>query len=141
MRTAAYAFSPADEHLKLGVEGYSPALLAKIVRQGVTWDCGYCAPGPRMQYSASSFAQPITSLFKSVLRTEQHASAVEEYFPGPTSFATHTPDACFEKLYRPVFEGLRSLCSRCVVLQQGSIHLYVLYIVITLVGLLVWQMR
>lgn len=34
MRTAAYAFSPADEHLKLGVEGYSPALLAKIVRQG-----------------------------------------------------------------------------------------------------------
>ena len=33
--------------------------------QTVTWDCGYAQPTPRMQYTASSFAQPLTDLFAS----------------------------------------------------------------------------
>ena len=116
-------------------------LSGRRVESTVTWDCGYSAPTARMQYSASSFAQPITALFSSVLRTSEHAPAVQEYFPEKGSFETHTPDVCFEKAYRPLFEGLRRFCSRCAVLQPGNVHLYVLYIVITLVGLLVWQMR
>ena len=116
-------------------------LSGRRVENTVTWDCGYSAPTARMQYSASSFAQPITALFKSVLQTSEHAPAVQEYFPETGSFETHTPDACFEKAYRPLFEGLRRLCGQCAVLQHGNVHLYVLYIVITLVGLLVWQMR
>jgi NADH:ubiquinone oxidoreductase subunit 5 (subunit L)/multisubunit Na+/H+ antiporter MnhA subunit len=116
-------------------------LSGRRVESTVTWDCGYSAPTARMQYSASSFGQPITALFRSVLQTSEHAPAVQEYFPEAGSFETHTPDACCEKAYRPLFEGLRRLCGRCVVLQHGNVHLYVLYIVITLVGLLVWQMR
>lgn len=107
----------------------------------VTWDCGYAAPTPRMQYTASSFAQPITNLFNMFLRTKKHLQLPAGYFPGPAAFETHTPDVCFEKFYKPVFAGIQKICSRFLVLQQGSIHLYVLYIVVTLLVLLVWYMR
>ena len=44
-------------------------LLAGRVTQTVTWDCGYARPTARMQYTASSFAQPLTGLFRTFLRT------------------------------------------------------------------------
>ena len=116
-------------------------LSGKEVGSGATWDCGYAAPSSRMQYSASSFAQPITDLFKIVLRTEKHLQLSEQYFPAAGAFKTHTQDAGFEKIYRPLFEGAKCLFARCAVLQHGSMHLYVLYIVITLLGLLVWLVR
>ena len=99
-------------------------------------------PHARMQYSASSFAQPITALFKSVLQNIKACACCTGIFPrSRLALRRIPPDACFEKVYRPLFEGLRRLCGRCAVLQHGNVHLYVLYIVITLVGLLVWQMR
>ena len=113
-------------------------LAGRQVVSAVTWDCGYAAPSSRMQYSASSFAQPITDLFKMVLRTEKRLQLSEQYFPAAGAFKTHTLDAGFEKIYRPLFEGVKYLFARCSVLQHGSMHLYVLYIVITLLGLLVW---
>jgi hydrogenase-4 component B len=36
--------------------------------KGPTWDCGYAAVNPRMQYTASSFAGPLVSLFRMILR-------------------------------------------------------------------------
>ena len=36
-----------------------------------TWDCGYARPTARMQYTASSFAQPLTDLFQIFLRTRR----------------------------------------------------------------------
>jgi len=116
-------------------------LSGRKVGSTVTWDCGYAAPTPRMQYTASSFAQPITELFNIFLRTKKHLHLPGGYFPGPATFETHTSDVSFEKIYRPLFEGVQRLFSRFLVLQQGSLHLYVLYIVVTLLVLLVWYMR
>ena len=128
--------------LVAGLAGLRRFLLAgRKVESAVTWDCGYAAPSSRMQYSASSFAQPITDLFKMLLRTEKHLRLSEQYFPGPAAFTTHTKDPGFEKLYRPLFEGVKRLCERCLVLQHGNVHMYVLYIVVTLLVLLVWHMR
>ena len=38
-----------------------------LTRRAVTWDCGYAKPTARMQYTASSFAQPIVNFFKPLL--------------------------------------------------------------------------
>jgi hydrogenase-4 component B len=115
-------------------------LSGREVGSSVTWDCGYGAPSPRMQYSASSFAQPVTDIFKMFLRTEKHLHLSEQYFPGAASFKTHTRDIGYAHVYRPFFVGVKRLFARFSVLQHGSMHLYVLYIVITLLVLLVWQM-
>ncbi|MEI6810071.1 MAG: proton-conducting transporter membrane subunit, partial [bacterium] len=52
-------------------------LRGRSVGKTVTWDCGYAAPTPRMQYTASSFSQPVTNLFRRVLgpRTRAHLPA------------------------------------------------------------------
>src|SRR5262249_31591206 len=56
--------------ITLGLAFLRRALLAgrEVTRAG-TWDCGYARPTARMQYSASSFAQPATGFFAAFLRS------------------------------------------------------------------------
>ena len=46
-----------------------------------TWDCGYARPTARMQYTASSFAQPLTDLFQIFLGTRKHGAAAAGLLP------------------------------------------------------------
>ncbi len=65
------------------------ALLSRRdVGEAVTWDCGYARPTARMQYSASSFAQPLTDLFDGALRMERHVVAPRGFFPRRAAFAS-----------------------------------------------------
>ena len=105
-----------------------------------TWDCGYAQPSPRMQYTASSFAQPLTDLFGPVIGTRRRLSPPEGFFPGAASFASETPDLCRERLYRPVFVGIERGLSAFRWLQHGRVQLYVLYIAFTLLVLLLWKL-
>jgi hydrogenase-4 component B len=106
-----------------------------------TWDCGYAAPSARMQYTASSFAQPITDLFGRLLRTRKNIRVPAAYFPGKASLETETPDLSREGVFQPVFSGITSLLSRIRVLQEGRLQIYALYIVLTLLLLLIWKLR
>ena len=57
-------------------------LRGRTVTAAPTWGCGYAAPSPRMQYTASSFAQPLVDLFRPVLRTEATGTLPSGAFPG-----------------------------------------------------------
>ncbi|MBI5238932.1 MAG: hypothetical protein HY926_00525 [Elusimicrobia bacterium] len=126
--------------LILGALARAWLLRGRPVGESGTWDCGYAAPGPRMQYTASSFAQPITGLFSFFLRPRERASGPEGYFPASASYATETPDLFRERLYEPVFSGVLRLAWRLRWLQHGRIQLYVLYIALTLLVLLLWRL-
>jgi hydrogenase-4 component B len=115
-------------------------LSGRSVREAGTWDCGYAQPNARMQYTASSFAQPIMEFFTLIHRWEKRLKPPQGYFPTGAYFATETLDTSQEKVYRPVFEGVGRLLSKLQVIQQGRIQLYVLYIVVTLLILLVWKL-
>ena len=115
-------------------------LAGRTVEQMVTWDCGYAATTARMQYTASSFAEPLTGLFRLVLRTSTRLKAPEGLFPSQASFHAHTADAFSAILFRPVFTGVERGLDRMRVLQQGRIQVYVLYVVVTLVGLVIWKL-
>jgi len=101
-----------------------------------TWGCGYPETTPRVQYTASSFAHPLTREVASVLRTKESHVDREALFPKPATFQTSTPDPVLDHLLTPLFEGVAKLASRARVLQQGTVHLYVLYLALTLVFLL-----
>lgn len=107
------------------------------VGRTVTWDCGYARPTARMQYTSSSYAQPLTYLFRMFLRTRRRSLPPEGVFPSESSLATETPDVFQGGLYQPLFERIAGGFSRLQRLQQGRVQLYVLYIAITLIGLLV----
>jgi hydrogenase-4 component B len=115
-------------------------LRGRRVETSVTWDCGYARPSARMQYTASSFAQPLTSLFGLVLRTREALAAPSGYSPRSASLTTETPDVCHVALYRPLFSAIRRGASRLRWLQYGHVQLYVLYIAVTLLVLLIWQL-
>lgn len=103
----------------------------------VTWDCGYARPTARMQYTASSFARPLTLLFEKILGTKIGQKPVRGYFPAESSYETHTPEPAREVLFAPLFRLAERLLSPLRALQHGRIQLYVLYIAVTLVVLLI----
>jgi len=116
-------------------------LAGRAVAQSVTWDCGYARPNPRMQYTASSFAQPLTRFFSVFLRGHTVVTRPADYFPASASLATHTDDVCRERLYSPIFRGIARVLSRLRWLQHGRVQIYVLYIALTLLALLLWKLN
>jgi hydrogenase-4 component B len=114
-------------------------ILARCVRAAKevnTWDCGYARPTNRMEYSASSFAQMIVSLFRWVLRPQVHRPAMEPLFPRPTKMHSEVNDVVLDRLLMP---GGR-FAERCVdwmrTFQRGLTQHYVLYILIAIVLML-----
>jgi len=117
------------------------ALLARrLVDESGTWDCGYIAPTPRMQYTASSFADPLTRFFGPLLGTRRKFSGPRGFFPDSASYSTETPDMSRERFYKPVFGAVEGALSKFHWIQHGRLNLYILYIVLTLLALLAWKL-
>ncbi len=110
------------------------------IRTGPTWDCGFAAPSPRMQYTASSFAAPLTGYFRSLLRTRAEVAAPSGPFPGRASLETESPDFFLEGVFETAILGARRALSGVLRLQNGRVQFYVLYLVATLIGLLIWRL-
>ena len=136
-----------------------------------TWDCGYSRPTARMQYTASSFAQPLTLMFETILRMRSHLPSFLEggdtpvffpvgareisgnkealgavlpasSFPLPASaFESHSEDFFLKSIYGPVFSMVERLALRLRFLQAGRVQFYILYIALTLFILLIWCLR
>jgi len=116
-------------------------LAGRRVEQSTTWGCGYAQPTSRMQYTASSFAQPLMDLFRPLLGTRKRILRPEGFFPTEASLETITPDISREEMYRPMFERVNEWLSQVRWLQHGKVQLYVLYIAVTLIVFLVWTFR
>jgi hydrogenase-4 component B len=115
-------------------------LRRRTVHRTVTWDCGYALPTPRMQYTAASFAAPVLDPFVALLRTRARRTPVEGLFPQRASENVHFDDPCEAAVRRSVRMAVAPL-RRLRALQRGPVQLYLLYVLITLLLLLVWQVR
>jgi len=118
---------------------YRRRLAGSTVTAAETWGCGYLAPTPRMQYTSSSFAASLVALFAGILRPHTRPPSIQGYFPKGSSFRSHVPEAVLEGIYLPLFKLFNDRLSLLRRLQHGKLHLYILYIVITLVLLLGWS--
>jgi hydrogenase-4 component B len=100
------------------------------VERRVTWDCGYAAPSPRMQYTAGSFASTIVSWFAWILRPEKHERPVEGSFPRTATFAQHVPETVLDRIVVPAGRGVMGAARLARRLQHGRLQAYVLYVLI-----------
>ena len=91
-----------------------------------------------MQYTASSFAQPLVTQFRLLIANREAVAAPEGYFPAAASYASDSGDPFLRLLFAPTFRWFRRLASRLNVIQHGHIHVYVLYVAATLIALLAW---
>lgn len=104
-----------------------------------TWDCGYASPDPRIQYTSSSFSQPVVEAFSSVIRPYQFGEKVNGLFPQRASFRTDSPDSVLRYLFFPLFALINRILIPIRAFQHGRLHLYIFYIAFTLLALLVWK--
>jgi hydrogenase-4 component B len=117
----------------------SVLLRRQTVRSGLTWDCGYESPSPRMQYTSASFAEPLMRVFQQFVRPRQRLSPPKGHFPARAAFASDAPDLFSERVYHPAWLLVLSVNTKLRWLQQGRVHLYLLYIAVALAVLLVWR--
>ena len=111
--------------------------------RAVTWDCGYAAPTPRMQYTAGSFAGIITEWFDWILRTERQEHRPEGVFPPRASWRSHTPETVLERILEPCARLVLRVSSAARQLQHGRTHAYIFYLILGLAGVtvvvLIWR--
>ena len=117
---------------------YRKRLAATPCSTAPTWGCGYLAPTPRMQYSASSFADSLVQLFAALLRPQHASPRITGFFPQETSFHSHVPETVLERIYLPLIKRIYEFVSPLRRMQSGFLQHYMLYIFITLLVLLAW---
>ncbi|MGK4580218.1 proton-conducting transporter transmembrane domain-containing protein [Kitasatospora sp. HPMI-4] len=109
-------------------------------RQAALWDCGAGAPTARMEYTATSFAEPLQRVFDDVLAPEQDidVTPVREsaYLVERVRYQRTVPDRIEHRLYRPVLAALAATGRSARRLAGGSVHRYLGYGFATLVTLL-----
>lgn len=109
------------------------------LRAGGTWACGFPYVTPRMQYTASSFADPILHVFEGVLRprtvrTERSSGR----FLLEVEYETRFRDFLENGLYLPVYRLFVQAAFQARRLHPGYIHVYLGYILGAVVLLLVF---
>jgi formate hydrogenlyase subunit 3/multisubunit Na+/H+ antiporter MnhD subunit len=95
------------------------------------WACGADELTPRMQYTATSFAQPLQRVFDDVLRPDTDIEvthvAESDYHIENIAYRARLTDAIEDRLYTPV---LRTVARCAQVIRRahtGSVHLYLGY--------------
>jgi len=112
-------------------------------RQNGTWDCGFENITARMQYSATGFSKPIRIVL-SILYRPGRKVVIEkgdsDYFPKSVKYQVWT-ESIFEKyLYNPVIRVLKRGSEKMIYLvQTGSVHVYLLYIFISILALMFYN--
>lgn len=116
------------------------ALLAgRDVRRTATWGCGYEAPTPRMQYTAPSFADPVLTPAHFLLDAHHDDVAAQGPFPVRAVHRHHLGDRAADRFWRPLVRATIRLFERIARLERGDVPSYLVYVLLTLVALLLWQ--
>jgi hydrogenase-4 component B len=110
-------------------------------RRYETWGCGRLLQTPRMEYTATAFANPFTRVFDFVYRPVKQldieAHPESRFFVRRIAYANPTRFIVDEWVYRPVDRALRAVTQRAAAIQSGSPNLYLAYLLAVLLLLLV----
>ena len=110
-------------------------------RVELTWGCGGVRLSPRMQYTATSYAEPLSRVFDDALRPERdvlvtHAGE-SRYLVERVQFRQSVADVVETRVYRPGIRWMNRLGILARHLQNGSIHRYLGYSFVALLAVLV----
>lgn len=95
------------------------------------WACGADDLTARMQYTATSFAEPLQRVFDDVLRPDTDVEVTpfteSQFLVAKVAYRARISDAVQDLLYTPVIRAV-ALCANGVRrAHTGSVHLYVAY--------------
>ena len=125
------------------------ALAALLTRQhGVvprrvpTWACGGLQT-PLTEYTATAFSKPLMMIFRAVYRPTREVEALAKgspYFPSEVRYRVEIEPTFERYVYGPLVRAVLRLADGMKVLQAGSLHAYLGYVIVLVVSLvlLVW---
>ncbi|MEP6797680.1 MAG: proton-conducting transporter membrane subunit [Lapillicoccus sp.] len=97
----------------------------------LVWGGGGVRTSPRMQYTATSFAEPLVRVFDDALRPTRdlRVTHAEEsrYLVSEISFQQHLEDRVETSLYRPAITVVDRAGDLARLVQNGSIHRYLAF--------------
>jgi len=97
------------------------------VRLRQTWGCGYAAVTPRMQYTASGFAEELVRLGRPMLALAVDWTPLQSILPAARSFHSHCHDR-MENGWLFLNRGIGRILAAFRWIQSGNIRHYVLYV-------------
>jgi hydrogenase-4 component B len=111
------------------------------LRHAEAWGCGRQVQTARMQYTATSFAEPLVRVFDDVLAPAHDLdvshSAESRYYVESAAFHTSLDDAFERHAYRPLNTGLSWWGRLARRVPNGSVHRYLGFGLVALVLVLV----
>jgi len=112
-------------------------LASDRLRRAPAWDCGYPDADPAIQYSASSFSQPIRRVFGSVIFGAREIGEMPPpSSPLPARLQVELHDLIWDGLYAPIAKAIGFATERINILQFFSIRRYLTLVFVALVVLL-----
>jgi hydrogenase-4 component B len=106
-----------------------------------SWGCGRVGQTARMEYTATAFAEPLKRVFAEIYRPMKELTVdfhpESKYFVHSIEYRSEITPWFDQSLYRPFLQSATFVAQQVRRLQAGSLHLYLLYIVIVLTLLLV----
>jgi hypothetical protein len=108
-----------------GARNRPPAAVAAL------WACGADSLSPRMQYTATSFAEPLQRVFDNVLRPDTGVEvthfAESRYLVERVTYRALLVDPVEIRLYTPLIRAVTSWATLVRRAHNGSVHLYLVY--------------
>ncbi len=111
-----------------------------FVHREVTWNCG-TYPTARQQYSATGFSKPLRRAFDFLLKPKRTATYLKKgnpYFGRQLEYKLSIPHQFTEKLYVPIQHYMVWSASFLRRIQQGSVRLYISYVMVAMLLVLIW---
>jgi hydrogenase-4 component B len=108
------------------------------VRRGLSWDCGYSRPTPRMQYTGGSFAAIAAGWFSWLLQPERAQRRPRGAFPGAAHRIERVSETVLERFLEPAGRAVMRLARAARRLQHGRLQFYLLYLAAGLTALAIF---
>lgn len=110
-----------------------------------TWDCGYIKLNSRMQYTATGFSKPIRIVLRTLFRPQRELQVEEgpsPYFFKSAKYVVSTQSVFEKYLYQPIVNKVLNFSRRTrLLIQTGSIHIYLIYIFIVIVAMFIYYAK
>ena len=124
----------------LVVVGFRLASVDRRLRVGDTWGCGRIGQTPRMEYTATAFAEPLRRIFAELYRPTKDLSIdfhpESKYFVQSIGYRSQIHPWFERVLYDPLLTLLRGAAAWTRRVQGGSVHLYLMYMALALLVML-----
>jgi hydrogenase-4 component B len=112
----------------------------RTLRISDSWGCGRVGQTPRMEYTATAFAEPLRRVFAELYRPTKELTIdfhpESKYFVQSIAFKSVIRSWFDEFLYEPLLRGIQWASEQIRRVQSGSLHGYMTYLFIALVALL-----